>query len=88
MQCAESWLWHVGSGSLIRDGTQAPALGAQSLSPWPQRSPEPSFPDSVLRVATRGGEKHRGRRTWPAVYFVEDFPTCLVFGKKRHVRRC
>ena len=35
--CARSWLRHVGSSSLTRDGTQTPALVAQSLSHWTTR---------------------------------------------------
>ena len=33
--CFEPWLWRVGSSSLTRDWTRAPALGAQSLVPGP-----------------------------------------------------
>ena len=35
---------HMGSGSLTRDQTRAPALGAQNLSPWSTRDvPLPAF---------------------------------------------
>ena len=43
------WLWHinsqqhVGSSSMIRDRTQAPALGTWSLSPWTTREVLKSF---------------------------------------------
>ena len=34
---AQAYLWHVGSSSLTRDRTWAPALGAWSLSHWTTR---------------------------------------------------
>ena len=37
-----SW-WHVGSSSLTRDQTQAPALGAWSLSQWTTREAKHNF---------------------------------------------
>ena len=39
--------WHVGSGSLIRDGTQTRALGAQTLSHWTTREGPAPFKTRV-----------------------------------------
>ena len=39
----QTQLQHVGSSSLTRDQTQAPALGVQSLSRWTTREAPPEI---------------------------------------------
>ena len=56
---AISQLWRVGSSSLTRDPTQAPALEVQSLSHWTSREvpglslDNPSFVVNILSVIVR-----------------------------------